>query len=257
MDAITEEDLAAPHHDDPHWEERCDLAAAFRWAERYDMHEGGANHFILAVSDDGKKFLCNPNQRHFSRVCASELLLLDADDPDVLKGPNAPDPTTWGLHGALHRRVPHAKCALHVHSKYATVLACREDPVLPPLDQNACAFFDRQIVDRDYGGLAFDEEGERCAAMFSDPRKKVMIMGNHGIMVIGETVGDAFNRLYLFERACQTYITALSTGRAIKVLSGKIAEKVAQEIEGYPVSHDMHLAELRLILDEEGSDYAE
>jgi ribulose-5-phosphate 4-epimerase/fuculose-1-phosphate aldolase len=76
-------------------------------------------------------------------------------------------------------------------------------------------------------------------------------------MVIGETVGDAFNRMYLFERACRNYITALSTGLPIKVLSDKVAEKVAQEIESYPVSHDMHLAELRAILDEEGSDYAE
>jgi len=93
--------------------------------------------------------------------------------------------------------------------------------------------------------------------MFSDPRKKVMVMGNHGIMVIGETVGDAFNRLYLFERACRNYLTALSTGRPLKMLSDKVAEKVAQEIESYPVSHDHHLAELRMILDEEGSDYAE
>lgn len=244
-------------HNEPHWEERCDLAAAFRWAVRYDLHEGVANHFSLAVSEDGKQFLANPNNRHFSRISASDLLLLDADDPNALDRPDAPDPTTWGLHGALHRKVPHARCALHVHSHYATALACLKDPTLPPLDQNAAIFYDRVIVDTDYGGLAFEEEGERCATLFSDPRKKVMVMGNHGIMVIGETVGDAFNRLYIFERACRTYITALSTGRELRILPGKIAEKVAQEVENYPVSHDRHLSELRAILNEEGSDYAD
>ena len=257
MDAITEDDLVTSNHNEPHWQERCDLAAAFRWAERYDFHEGVANHFSLAVSEDGKQFLCNPNNRHFSRIVASELLLLDADDPKTLDRPDAPDPTTWGLHGALHRRVPHARCALHVHSKYATVLACLEDSVLPPLDQNACAFFNRTIVDEGYGGMGFEEEGERCAAMFSDPKKKVMVMGNHGIMVLGKTVGDAFSRLYIFERACQNYITALSTGRPLRILPDDVAEKTAQEFENYPVTHDQHLSELRLILDEEGSDYAE
>jgi len=67
MDAIVEEDLITDRSGDPHWNARCDLAAAFRWAERYDFHEGVATHFSLAVSDDGKQFLCNPNQRHFSR----------------------------------------------------------------------------------------------------------------------------------------------------------------------------------------------
>ena len=241
---------------EPHWEERCDLATAFRWTVRYNFHEGVANHFSLAVSDDGKQFLVNPNNRHFSRIKASDLLLLDADDPDVLERPDAPDPTAWGLHGSLHRRVPHARCALHVHSKYATVLASLADSVLPPIDQNSASFFNRTIIDTGYGGMAFEEEGERCAALFDDPRKKVMVMGNHGVMVIGETVGDAFNRLYIFERSCETYITALMTGKALRVLPDEIAEKTAQEWEAYPVGADRHLSELRAILDHEGDDYA-
>ena len=81
-------------------------------------------------------------------------------------------------------------------------------------------------------------------------------MGNHGVMVIGETVADTFNRLYYFERACETYIKALWTGRPLRVLSDAIAEKTAAEIESYPEQADRHLAELKAILDAEGSDYA-
>ena len=106
-----------------HWPERVDLAAAFRWTARLNMHEAVANHFSLAVNDDGKQFLMNPNQRHFSRIKASDLLLVDANDPETLEGPNAPDPTAWGLHGGVHRHCGHARCVMHVHSIFATVLA--------------------------------------------------------------------------------------------------------------------------------------
>ena len=239
-----------------HWPERVDLAAAFRWTARLNMHEAVANHFSLAVNEDGTRFLMNPNQMHFSRIRASDLLELDAADPDTLNRPDAPDPTAWGLHGGIHRLVPHARCAMHVHSIHATVLASLKDSRLPPIDQNCATFFNRYVIDENYGGLAFEEEGERCAALFDDPKKKVMIMGNHGVLVIGATVAETFNRMYYFERAAETYIRALQTGMELRVLPDDIAEKTASELEAYPEQDVRHLAELKAILDGEGSDYA-
>ncbi len=238
------------------WPERVDLAAAFRWTARLNMHEGVANHFSLSVNEDGTKFLMNPNQKHFARIRASDLLVVDANDPETLSGPDAPDPTAWGLHGALHRLCGHARCAMHVHSIHATVLACLKDPVLPPIDQNCAMFYNRIAYDMDYGGLAFEEEGARCAQLLDDPKKKVLVMGNHGVMVIGDTVAETFNRLYYFERAAETYIRALQTGQALNILADEIAEKTAQEIEDYPEQDVRHLTELKLILDEERSNYA-
>ncbi len=237
------------------WQERVDLAAAFRWTARFNMHEGVANHFSLAVNEDGTRFLMNPNQVHFSRVRASDLLEIDANDPSTMEGPDAPDPTAWGLHGTLHRLCPHARCAMHVHSIHATVLASLADSRLPPIDQNSAIFFDRHVVDENYGGLAFEEEAQRCAQLLKEPRHKVLIMGNHGVMVIGDTVADTFNRLYYFERAAETYIRALQTGRPLRMIPDEIAEKTAREIESYPGQDDRHLSELKLILDTEGSDY--
>ncbi len=239
-----------------HWPERVDLAAALRWTARMNMHEGVANHFSLAVNDSGTRFLMNPANRHFGRVRASELIVVDADDPDALSRPGAPDPTAWGLHGSLHRLCPHARCAMHVHSVWATVLACLQDSRLPPLDQNACMFFNRQAVDTSYGGLAFEEEGARCATLLSDPKVKVLIMGNHGVMVIGDTVADTFNRLYYFERAAEVYVRALQTGQPLRILPDDIADKTAQEIDAYPDQGTPFLAELKGILDDEGSPYA-
>ena len=239
-----------------HWAERVDLAAAFRWTARLNMHEAVANHFSLAINADGTRFLMNPNQRHFSRIRASDLIVVDANDPRTLEGPDAPDPTAWGLHGGIHRHVPHARCAMHVHSIFATVLASLADSRLPPIDQNCATFYNRIVIDDHYGGLAFEEEGERCAALFDDPKKKVMVMGNHGVLVIGQTVAETFNRLYYFERAAETYIRALQTGRPLRVLPDDVAEKTARELEAYPEQDVRHLGELKAILDVEGSDYA-
>jgi len=238
-----------------HWTERADLAATFRWAARLNMHEAVANHFSLAVNDDGTQFLINPNQVHFSLIKASHLLLLDANDPNALDKPDAPDPTAWGLHGAIHRMCPHARCVMHTHSIWSTVLACLADSTLPPIDQNTATFFNRYVVDDAFGGLAFEAEGIRCSEMLSDPNQKVMIMGNHGILVIGSSVADTFNRLYYFERAAETYIRALQTGQKLRVLPDDVAEKTAQELDNYPGQAQAHLSQIRAILDSEGNTY--
>lgn len=248
--------LAERHHNMPHWQERVDLAAAFRWTARLDLHESVANHFSLAVNEDGSRFLINSRHVHFSRITASSLLLLDAHDARALDRPDAPDPTAWGLHGALHRLCPHARCAMHVHSPYSTVLACLEDPILPPLDQNAAFFHGRIAVDPHYGGLALDAEAERACKALDDPSKCVLVMGNHGIMVVGRTVAETFNLLYHFERAARVYIMALQTGRPLRILDDAVAAKAAAEMAEYGDFAENHLAELKAILDEEGSDYA-
>lgn len=247
---------AVPRRNIAHWQERLELAAAFRWAARLDLHEAVSNHFSLVVEEQGPRFLINPNQVHFSRVRASDLLLLDAGDPDTPSQPGAPDPTAWGLHASLHRRCPHARCAMHVHSIHATVLACLSDSTLPPIDFNTATFYGRYAVDDQFGGLALEEEGERCTGLLADPKVKVLILGNHGVLVIGDSVADTFNRLYFFERAAETCIRALQTGRPLRVLSPEIAERTARQIETYPGQADRHFAELKAILDEEGDSYS-
>ena len=234
--------------------ERIDLACAFRWTARMGMHEAVANHFSLAVNKEGTKFLINPI-KHFSRIKASDLLLLDANAPPDINDPLGPDPTAWGLHGAIHRNCPHAVCVLHAHPIYSTVLASLNDSNLPPIDQNAASFYNRYVIDDNYGGLAFEEEGERCAAMLNDSLKKVMIMGNHGVLVIGADVADVFNRFYYFERAAETYIKSLWTQKPLRILSDKIAEKTALELENYPDLSMIFFDNLKALLDEEEPSY--
>lgn len=239
-----------------HWKERCEMAAAFRWTAHLGMNEAVANHFSLATNPEGSRFLINPNGRHFARITASSLIEIDANDPETMNRPDAPDPTAWGLHGSIHRALPHARCLMHVHSIHATVLASLADSRLPAIDQNSAMFHNRQIVDDHYGGMAFEGEAARCAQMLADPKITTMIMGSHGILIVGQTPAETFNRLYYFERAAETYIRALQTGRQLRYLSEEIAEKTAQEWEAYPSAADFHMAEIRAFLDEQGSNYA-
>lgn len=248
--------MNAPIPNLTHWQERCDMAAAFRWTARLGMNEAVANHFSLAVNADGTRFLINPNGRHFARITASSLIEIDANDPSTMDRPDAPDPTAWGLHGSIHRRLTHARCVMHVHSIHATVLASFADSRLPAIDQNTAMFHNRVVVDEQYGGMAFEEEGARCAALLADPKVTTMVMGNHGVLVIGQTVAETFNRLYYFERAAETYIRALQTGQPLRHLPEAVAEKTAREWEAYPDFAEAHLRELRAILDEEGNRYA-
>lgn len=241
---------------DPHWEHRVNLAAVFRMTARLDMHESVANHFSYSVSDDGSQFLVNPLGRHFSNIRASELLLLDANDDSTMNKPNAPDPTAWAIHGAMHRNVPQAKCVLHVHSKYATVLASIKQDGLPPIDQNTMRFFNRVSVDDGYDGMGLGDEAERLTTTLGNNR--VLIMGNHGFMTVGDTIAKAFDELYYFERACCTYITALMTGKELRTASDKVAEKTAGQWDDFVNNtgySDAHLREVREILDREEPDY--
>lgn len=97
-------------------------------------------------------------------IKASELLLVDANDEDTLNKPNAPEATAWFIHGALHRNVPQAKCILHAHPKYTTVLASLEDSTLPPIDQNTMRFFGGIAVDDGFDGLGIGDEAAQKTA---------------------------------------------------------------------------------------------
>lgn len=238
---------------DPDYDHRVNLACAFRWAFRLDMHESVANHFSLSVSEDGSRFLINPNGRHFSRIRASELLLVDAHDHNTMQAKDAPDPTAWGLHGSLHRHCPHARCVLHAHPTYSTVLASLADSTMLAIDQNSARFYNRVVIDDSFDGMAFAQEGERCAKLLGN--NKIMIMGNHGILVVAPSVAEAFDDLYYFERAAKNLVLAYGSGKPVKLLSAQTAEKTARQWEGYQGLAQKHFSELQAILDEEEPDY--
>jgi len=233
---------------------RVDLAAAFRLSAKNGWNEAVANHFSLATSKDGRQFLMNPRWMHFSRIRAKDLLQLDSADKSTMARPDAPDLTAWSLHGRLHATLPQARCIIHLHPAYATVIASLADPEIKPIDQNTARFFNRIAFDMDYGGMAnTDDEGDRLARKLGN--KQIMMMGNHGILVCAETVAEAFDLTYYLERACQNLVLAYQTGQTLHVMSDAVAEKTAQEWEADREQFHAHFAEMKRVLDHEDKSY--
>ncbi len=235
------------------WQLRVDLAAAFRLAVEFDWHESVGNHFSAAVSADGKKFLLNPKWKHFSEICASDLLLLDAEDDSVMQGPDAPDPSAWCIHGAVHRTSPSARVMLHLHPPYTTALAALKDPTMYPVDQNTARFFGMG-VDTGFGGIADDaEEGLRIARAFGN--HNALMMGNHGVSIVAETVAEAFEAMYFFEKAARTLVLAYSTGQPLAVMPDALAEKTAASWGDYTGASFKHFDHLKRMLDAKDDSY--
>ena len=234
---------------------RIDLAAAFRLTARFGWHEAVANHFSLAIGPDGRQILINPRWRHFARIKASDLLVLDVDDPKVMERPDAPDPTAWCIHGALHRLRPEIACVLHTHMPYATALTSLEDSRVLPIDQNCARFWGRISYDDGYGGFALaSEEGDRIAAALGD--KPILFLKNHGVIVTGRSVAEAFDELYYLEKACQQLVIAYSTGQPLRLISDNLAAQVAGDWQDYGEFANAHFDELKALLDAEDASYA-
>ena len=232
-----------------------DLAATFRWTARLNMHEGVPNHFSACVPGSSTDFYVNKAGLHFSQIKASDIILVTKDNIEELKKkPDLVDPTAINIHGAIHQKVPHARCIFHVHSKYATALSALKDPIMKPIDQNTMIFFNRVSVFNEFGGLGFEDESIKMANALGN--KQHLLLANHGIITTGETVAEGFNYLYYFEKAAETYLTALSTKKDLNTVSDEIAEKTAQETAGYPINlAQLHLDQIKKILDKEEPDY--
>ena len=115
-------------------------------------------------------------------------------------------------------------------------------------------FYNRVSVYNDFGGLGFEEESNKMAASIGNHR--TMLLANHGILTTGQTVAQAFDELFYFEKACETYITALSTNKELKIATPEVAEKTAQDWENYPTGlGELHLKAIRSILDKEDPSY--
>jgi ribulose-5-phosphate 4-epimerase/fuculose-1-phosphate aldolase len=236
-------------------EARIDLAACFRMAARLGLQEGICNHFSAVVPGRDDLFIVNPYGLAFEEVTASSLLICDYSG-NVIAGAGQPEATAFYIHGRLHMNLPRARVAFHTHMPYATALSMVEGDPLVWAGQTALKFYGRTAVDRDYNGLALDEaEGDRIAAAMGDA--DIVFMKNHGVMVIGPTIAEAWDDLYYLERACEVQVLAMSTGRKLMPVEPDIARKTYEQMrEGDSESARLHLESNKRILAREAPEFA-
>jgi ribulose-5-phosphate 4-epimerase/fuculose-1-phosphate aldolase len=233
---------------------RVDLAAAFRLAVRLDLHEGVCNH-LSAMLPDGKRFLLNRYGLHWSEVTASNLLALDAAGK-VLDGEGEFEKTAFYIHSRIHIANPRAACVLHTHMPYATALTLLEGGRLEMVEQNALRFHDDIAYDDTYNGLVVDDaEGDRLARVLGS--KRVMFLANHGVIVVGPSVAEAFDALYYLERACRLQVLARSMGGKLKPVRPEVVNSAYRMmLADAPKYAGAHFDALKRILDREEPGYS-
>ena len=231
---------------------RIDLAAALRMSVRMGLHEGICNHFSVMLPGNDC-FLLNPYGLHWSEIRASDLLVVD-EKGRVLEGEGEAEATAFYIHSRIHFANPRATCVLHTHMPYATALTMIENGALEWVGQTAILFYDDVAYDREYNGLVLDNsEGDRIAAALGD--KRVLFLANHGVIVIGRSVAEAFNDLYYLERACQAQVLAMSTGRKLLEVPRNVAETFNANTTEWSRMGKLHFSALKRVLDRDEPNY--
>jgi ribulose-5-phosphate 4-epimerase/fuculose-1-phosphate aldolase len=233
---------------------RVDLAAAFRLAVRLELHEGVCNHFSVMLAD-GQRFLLNRYGLHWSEVTASNLLALDAAGR-VLEGEGEYEKTAFYIHSRIHLGNPRATCVLHTHMPHATALTLLEGGRLEMVEQNALRFHDDIAYDDTYNGLVVDDaEGDRLARVLGG--KRVMFLANHGVIVVGPTVAEAFDALYYLERACRLQVLARCMGGKLRPVRSEVVKSAYRmRLADAPKYAGAHFGALKRILDREEPGYS-
>jgi ribulose-5-phosphate 4-epimerase/fuculose-1-phosphate aldolase len=239
---------------DPVQQARIDLAAALRLAVRYGLHEGVCNHFSVMVPGDPPRFLINSYGPHWSQATAGDLLLVDGTGR-ILEGEGELEASALHIHRCIHLASPRATCVLHTHMPYATSLTSVHDARLEPVSQNATRFYNDVAYDDQFNGLVLDSsEGDRLAAALGD--KRVLFLANHGVIVVGPTVAEAFDDLYYLERAAQLQVLALSMNKPLRMIGDNVAATTfGNRTDKIHYAH-VHFTALKRLLDRDEPDYA-
>jgi len=224
--------LPSSRHPDAIAEARIHLAAAYRLAVRDELEEGIDNHLTMSVPGREGCYLILPFGLHWSEASASRLVIYDETGATV-EGSGTVERSAHCIHTPIHR-LTGAAVVLHTHQTWAVALNSLQDNRLLPTTQTAAFFADQIAYDDTYTGVADSlQEGERLARLMGD--KPIVFMRNHGVLVTGDTVAQAYRRLYKLERVCRNQVLALGTGRPLQVLSEEIVARV-----NTPSSDDTH-----------------
>ncbi|MEO0313905.1 MAG: Decarboxylase NovR [Pseudomonadota bacterium] len=240
------------------WQAKVHLAAALRLAVLDGLEEGIDNHFTMIVPGRTDQYLLLPFGLHWSEARASDIIVFN-DEGETLEGEGVVELSAQCIHAPLHR-ITGAKVVLHTHQPWATALNMLQNNRLLPASQTAAFFHNRIAYDDHYQGLAKTmAEGERLAALLQD--KQVMFLKNHGVITVGDTVAQAYRRLYKLEKVCQTQLLAMSSGQPLEIMSEDVIAEVLQRspVDRHPIRERerFYFEAMMRVLDRVNPGYAE
>ncbi|MCF3947441.1 class II aldolase/adducin family protein [Acidiphilium sp. AL] len=226
---VTTKIAPPPGIDAAEWQIRCDLAALYRLVAHFRMTDFIYTHISARLPGPDHHFLINDYGVMFHEMRASDLVKID------LAGNRVETPAQTGktvnqagftIHSAIHMARPDLMCVVHTHTSAGIAVAAQEQGLLP-ISQHAMKFYGC-LSYHGYEGIALDlDERERIVSDLG--QNKAMILRNHGLLVGGRTIQEAFHEIYFLERACQAQVAALSGGAKLVIPPREVCEHTAAQ----------------------------
>lgn len=223
--------------DEAEWQARIDLAACYRLCAHFGWTDLIYTHISARVPQSEHDYLLNPFGLSFDEVTASNLLKIDLEGNKLLESPHPVHKAGFVIHSAVHRARADADCVIHLHTRAGMAVSALEEGLLP-LTQHAMLFYGK-VGYHASEGLAVDvDERDRIARDLGN--HDVLILRNHGTLVVGQTVAEAFSKMWHLEKACQAQMDILASGRPYTVPPAAVAQQVSRlgfnrgEVDAYP-----------------------
>lgn len=196
------------------WQARLQLAACYRIFDHMGWSELIYNHITLTVPDEENAFLINPFGLLYSEVTASSLVKIDIDGHVLDGSPYPVNRAGFTQHSVFHRHLPDARCIIHAHTTAGMAVSATQEG-LRPTNFYAAAFIGR-IAYHDFEGITIrPEEGERLIANLGD--RRVMMLRNHGTLVMASSLPQAFLTHWMLQRACEIQVATGSAGTPMDI----------------------------------------
>jgi ribulose-5-phosphate 4-epimerase/fuculose-1-phosphate aldolase len=196
------------------WQLRIDLAACYRLVAHYGWSDLVFTHISARIPGPEHHFLINPYGLMFDEITASSLVKVDQQCNKIIDSPFPVNPAGFVIHSAVHEARDDVQCVLHTHTRAGVAVSAQKCGVLPISQQSTIVL--ASLAYHDYEGVAFrDEEKPRLQADMG--RANFLMLRNHGLLVAGKSIADAFLSMYIFESACQIQLSAQAGGELVQV----------------------------------------
>jgi ribulose-5-phosphate 4-epimerase/fuculose-1-phosphate aldolase len=223
-DKITVKQQVSPEE----WQLRIDLAACYRAIALYGWDDLVFTHVSARVPGPDDHFLINAYGMMFEEITASSLVKVDQHGDKVLDSPYAVNPAGFVIHSAVHAARHDAACVIHTHTRAGVAVSAQAEG-LQPLSQSSL-FPYATLAYHDYEGVALnDDEKPRLVADLG--HKHALILRNHGLLTVGQTIADAFLMMYMLETACQIQVMAQSSGGELIRIPAPIVDGIQAQAE--------------------------
>lgn len=207
------------------WEQRVNLAACYRLVALHGWDDLIFTHISARIPGPEHHFLINPYGMFFEEITASSLLKVDLEGRKIMPSPYEINPAGFVIHGAIHAAREDAKCVLHTHTVDGVAVSAQKQGLLPVSQQSIFPL--ASLAYHDYEGVALrDEEKPRLVRDLGD--KNFLMLRNHGLLTVGETIPDAFLFMYAFEAACAIQLRAQGSPELIPIDGRIVAGAQAQ-----------------------------